>query len=272
MGKRLTVPLLRRAVSPGKTTASNDGNMAYRLQLIAEVEGEPLRDSQSFIGLARGAQEGRDSLDFSEAPPLGAFVRLSIVEDGERYAGNFKPTDGAGQFWDLEVDASLSNKKVHIRMLSTGQLPENYELFILDRDKRSLIEVSDSTFQLDLGRSGEARKLRLLVGTGGYAEQHREGIPLIPLDFKLGQNFPNPFSASTTIRYEISEESSVQLEIFNLMGQRVQVLVDRVKEPGSYEIQWDGMSERGVPFASGIYLYRIRAGQFTEVRKMLLVR
>ena len=194
------------------------------------------------------------------------------MEEGERYARNIKPMSEGGQFWDLEIDASISNSTIQVTLNSEGKLPDNYELFILDRDKRKILDVADSTFTIDLGANGSARKLRVLLGSEQFIEQHREDIPLVPLEFRLEQNFPNPFNGATTIRYEISEESPVQLEVFNLMGQRVLLMVDGVQEAGSYELQWDGNNENGLPFASGIYLYRIRAGEFTDVRKMLLVR
>lgn len=268
----LTVPLLRRAVSGSKTTARSNDDVLYRLQLVAEVDGEPLRDSHSFIGFASTASDGRDRLDLSEAPPIGDYVRMSIMQEGERYASNFKPMSEEGQFWDVELDASVSNSAINVQLNSMGELPGNYELFVLDRDKRKMLDIADSTFSIDVGRSGTSRKLRVLLGSTQFAEQHREGIPLVPLEYNLEQNFPNPFSGGTTIRYEISEESPVQLEVFNLMGQRVLLLVDAVQDAGSYELQWDGNNENGLPFASGIYLYRIRAGDFTDVRKMLLVR
>ena len=66
----LTVPLLRRAVSSAKTATQNSMDALYQLQLVAEVEGESLRDSQSFVGFAETATEGRDPFDLSEAPPF----------------------------------------------------------------------------------------------------------------------------------------------------------------------------------------------------------
>ena len=268
----LTLPLLRRAVGASKTTSKNNEDVLYQLQLVAEVEGESLRDSQSFLGFATTAREGRDSHDLSEAPSFGEYVRLSIMEGGERYVRSFKPISEEGYYWDLEVDASVPNSVVQVQLKSVGELPGHYKVFILDKDNRKTFDIADSTFSIEVGRVGSSRKLRIVLGSEQFVEQHREGIPLVPLAFSLEQNFPNPFNSVTSIRYEISEESTVQLEVFNLMGQRVLVLVDAVQEAGSYEIQWDGKNNNGLPMASGIYLYRIRAGEFTDMQKMMLVR
>ena len=88
----------------------------------------------------------------------------------------------------------------------------------------------------------------------------------LPIQFSLDQNYPNPFNPSTTITYELSRASSVTLRVFNTLGQQVEVLVDEEKEAGVYQVHWNA----GVP--SGVYFYRIQAGEFVETRKMLLLR
>ena len=105
---------------------------------------------------------------------------------------------------------------------------------------------------------------------GGIASQ-----PL-PKVFALGQNRPNPFNPSTSIRYDVPAEYEagvrVTLEVFNARGQRVATLVDGVKEAGSYQVHWDGRDGSGRPVGSGVYLYRLEAGPFTATRKMVVTR
>ncbi|MEA2062470.1 MAG: T9SS type A sorting domain-containing protein, partial [Gemmatimonadota bacterium] len=88
------------------------------------------------------------------------------------------------------------------------------------------------------------------------------------------QNFPNPFNPSTTIAYDIPDGKTVMvsLQVFNLRGQLLRTLVDEEKEAGTYQIQWDGKDSRGGPVSSGIYFYRIRAGDFARVRKMVILK
>lgn len=88
-----------------------------------------------------------------------------------------------------------------------------------------------------------------------------------PATFALGANFPNPFASQTTIRYELPAESPVRLEVFNALGRRVAVLVDEVKPAGAHEVSLD--TREGL--ASGVYVYRIRAGAFTANRKMTVL-
>jgi parallel beta-helix repeat protein len=89
---------------------------------------------------------------------------------------------------------------------------------------------------------------------------------LIPTEYSLSQNYPNPFNATTIIEYELPKPCWVRLEVFNLRGQRVDVLTDGWERPGSKAVRWDRQA------ASGIYFYRLTAGDFTDTKRMLLVK
>ena len=92
-----------------------------------------------------------------------------------------------------------------------------------------------------------------------------------PISFKLNQNYPNPFNPGTVISYQLPEAVPVRLEIYNSLGQRVRTLVDDLQEAGPHGLVWDGRDDSGRGLASGVYLYRLVAGSFTESRKMVLV-
>lgn len=99
-----------------------------------------------------------------------------------------------------------------------------------------------------------------------------EGSPA-PEIFALEQNYPNPFNPTTTLRFQIAERGAATLKVYNLLGQVVRTLVDENLVPGSYELQWDGRDDAGRPLASGIYIYRLVAGErFHKARKMVLLR
>ncbi len=91
----------------------------------------------------------------------------------------------------------------------------------------------------------------------------------LPLSFSLGQNYPNPFNPSTQIRYALPEESHVTLRVFNTLGQEVAVLVSATQVAGRYSVEF---SPREAGLSSGVYLYTLQAGRFSETRKMLLVK
>lgn len=100
-----------------------------------------------------------------------------------------------------------------------------------------------------------------------------EGEPAkIPVEFTLRQNYPNPFNPTTKIRFDVPSSSQVNISIFNLLGQKIRVLVDRPFEAGEHTITWDGRDDQGQVVSSGIYIYRIRAGTFIHSRKMVFLR
>jgi len=114
-----------------------------------------------------------------------------------------------------------------------------------------------------------------------YADISLNGGPApqtIPKVFALGQNYPNPFNPSTSIRYDIPAVPegeggvNVQLLVYNIRGQLINTLENSVKTPGSYVVHWDGRDEKGERVGSGIYLYRVVAGPFSDVKKMIVAR
>jgi len=93
-----------------------------------------------------------------------------------------------------------------------------------------------------------------------------------PAALVLHQSFPNPFNSGTSIGYALPSRSQVELAVFNLAGQRVATLVNAVLPAGSHAASWDGADEGGDQQASGLYLYRLRAGNRVTTRKLLLLR
>lgn len=97
-------------------------------------------------------------------------------------------------------------------------------------------------------------------------------VNAVPESSALLQNYPNPFNPGTTIHYVIAQEEHVVLSIWNLTGQLVRQLVRETQAPGHYSVIWDGRDEAGRLVANGVYLYRIRAGEFQASRKMVLIQ
>jgi hypothetical protein len=91
--------------------------------------------------------------------------------------------------------------------------------------------------------------------------------PAVPTTYMLYQNFPNPFNPRTLIRFDIPVSSFASLVVMNVLGQEVACLASERKEPGSYQIQFDAST-----LSSGVYFYRLHAGDFVQTRKLMLVR
>jgi hypothetical protein len=89
----------------------------------------------------------------------------------------------------------------------------------------------------------------------------------LPRRFTVSQNYPNPFNPGTTVEFSIPTRVWVEITIYNILGRKIQIVLNEEKQAGSYSVTWDGSA-----VASGVYTYRITAGQFTESRKMLLLK
>ena len=94
----------------------------------------------------------------------------------------------------------------------------------------------------------------------------------LPDVFALHANYPNPFNPVTNISYDIPEVAQVTLEIYNVSGQKVRTLAQGQHEPGRYRIQWNATNDFGNPLSSGMYIYRIHAGDFVSVKKLILMK
>jgi hypothetical protein len=94
----------------------------------------------------------------------------------------------------------------------------------------------------------------------------------IPDKYGLSQNYPNPFNASTIIEFAVREPGHVTLEIFNILGQKVAVPVNEFLSAGVKRTTWDGKNFSGDEVASGMYFYRLTAGDFVEMKKMVLMK
>ncbi len=98
------------------------------------------------------------------------------------------------------------------------------------------------------------------------------GKSAVPQEFSLSRNYPNPFNPETEISYGLPRDCDVKLTIYNIAGQKVRTLIDQHQTAGYKVIHWNGKDEQGKPVASGVYFYKIQAGDLSQSRKMLLVK
>jgi hypothetical protein len=94
-----------------------------------------------------------------------------------------------------------------------------------------------------------------------------DNASLLPQEFALRQNHPNPFNPITIINYQLPITNDVDLSIYNMLGQKVATLVNERKQVGYHHVEWDASG-----FATGVYYYRIDVGEFADVKKMVLIR
>ncbi|RMH97292.1 MAG: choice-of-anchor D domain-containing protein [Calditrichaeota bacterium] len=261
----------------------------FLVQLAAVGHTSHRRDTQNFVGMLPGAAPGLDPGDWREAPPIGDYLRISLLREEIPLAGDFTSPSPEGAYWDIQMTTTGEAEWVDITFTgitdeSAGMppeavLPPEFRLYLLDRERQIVVPVRQGRARVWMAAAPAVRRLRLIVGTEAFAGQHSEGIPLTPVQFALEQNYPNPFNPATTIPYRLAERSRVKLEIYDLLGRRVRTLVQAVEATGAHRQTWDGRDDRGHPVASGIYIYRLEAepvgapgAGFRQARKLVLLR
>jgi len=93
-----------------------------------------------------------------------------------------------------------------------------------------------------------------------------------PVQFRLNQNYPNPFNPITSLAYDLPKDELVNITIYDMMGRIVSNLVSSQQNAGYKSIQWNATNKQGQPVSAGLYLYEIRAGNFRQTKKMVLLK
>ena len=95
---------------------------------------------------------------------------------------------------------------------------------------------------------------------------------ILPTVFALHQNYPNPFNPITTLRYDLPEQSMVNIIIYDLLGRQVRTLINQTQDAGFKSVIWNATNDHGKPVSAGVYLYQIQAGEFVQTKKMVLLK
>jgi hypothetical protein len=120
-----------------------------------------------------------------------------------------------------------------------------------------------STFILENNQSFVIR-----VGSGVLGIE----AEVLPIEFALHQNFPNPFNPVTTLRYDLPEQANVNIIIYDMLGRQVRTLVNQTQDAGFKSVIWDATNDFGKQVSAGVYIYQIQAGEFVQTRKMVLLK
>ena len=91
-------------------------------------------------------------------------------------------------------------------------------------------------------------------------------------EYRLMNNYPNPFNPQTTIAYTIMSAGKVELTVYNILGQEVTKLVNNYRQPGNYTVLWDGTNKDGKEVSGGLYLYRLKVNDFVETKRMVFIK
>lgn len=252
-----------------------DRGEGYVVRLSARSLSSGRVDTQNWLGFLPGAAAGEDAGDLREAPPFGDHLRLSIVEEERHYAGSFKPLDGPGSRWTLELEVAPVPERaewVEVALEAEGRLPDGYAYHVIDEDRQQTIALVEDRFRIDVGGDRPVRRLSFVIGIAAFVAERLAGVDEHPSALYLDQNYPNPFNPETAITFGLEKPTHVVLEVYDVTGRHVTTLTEGIRPAGRHRVLWDGRDSTGRAVVSGLYFYRLRAGSFDATRKMLLLR
>ena len=277
-----TVPLseVSQGTWRGDFTATQSGS--YRLAV--DVEGALDSESVSRRTFATVQVNGSSSgtclaSDFSESLNNEARRVEIVINDPEgidtfSFVGPDPNSDGVQPYLEnLNVQLVSADGAGVERVIQDANDP-NYDIFWQAIDAESPPkQVAMHLTQADpeIPEAGYFLQVVNTCGTKTIIDPHRDFAVQAPESFALDSNYPNPFSGTTTIQFALPQSEQVELTVYDALGRRVATLVDQELPAGRHQVTWDGRTLSS-PLSSGVYFYRLRAGDFTATRRMTLVR
>ena len=166
-------------------------------------------------------------------------------------------------------------EKINVKVDVQGNLKEGHELILFDLTNQKRFDLNkENNFELKNDTKTDiGKRIYLIYGDQLWVETKiAELTSLIPKEFVLNDNYPNPFNPITTIKYEIPNDGKVLLVIYNLLGQEVITLINNEQWAGKYSLRWNGTNQFGNQVSTGTYFYFLKTQNNQSVKKMLLLK
>lgn len=179
---------------------------------------------------------------------------------GANVSWAYDPTSDVQQVWPMNEDLSYTNSQLLTAGMGGFPLGDLYHWW------GPLSATNHYTSWLAQAAT-EHETISSWLNTGITTTGVKEGVSAVPASYTLSQNYPNPFNPTTNINYAVPQNGYVTLKVYNVLGQEVATLFSGVRHPGNYEATFDGSR-----FASGVYFYRLQAGNVSIIKKLVLMK
>jgi hypothetical protein len=198
--------------------------------------------------------------------PSSVRYKFSGLNPASEYSvsAEYVARDNTARLQDMIVNGTRLHDPIPV-----SSMPVRVEYIKLPKDSYSGGEV---TISINARGEGSASVSQLWIKETGKGFTAQQIENLIPSAYRLEQNYPNPFNPSTTIRYAIPSDGPVTLKVYDITGREVITLINEHKHAGTYEARFDANNASGRSLASGVYFYQIKAGSFSETRKLVLLK
>lgn len=236
------------------------------------------RDANNSILILNEASPDWDRHDAPEPPPFGNYIALFFPhpewqKSTYAFTSDARPIPLTGETWAFEVVSNIHDR-VDLTFEGIAQVPIEFEVWLVDTELQITRDLRrDNHYSIVGPGPANPKRLKLVVGKKEYVEDITRQAEAILTTFELSQNFPNPFNPASTIRYGLPHAERVTLRVYNLLGEEVATLIENeLKTPGYHTAIWNGRNSGGERAGSGVYVYKLQAGSFTQARKMLLIQ
>ena len=254
----------------------NAKTMLWSIRILGQCQ--EARDVDNIAAIVSSASDSWDEMDQPEPPVIGEYVSVYFRHPeweklATKYCTDIRPKPTDGEIWEFEVKSNISDK-INLYFAGLESVPEEDEIWLIDEVVPIAQNLRQNKSYVVAASSPEHPKwLKLVVGKHDFVKEKIADTQVIPTTYELNQNFPNPFNPATTIRYGLPQDERVTLKIYNLLGEEVVTLMNDELQPAGYHVAiWDGRNKLGEMVGSGVYIYRFRAGSFTAIKKMALVK
>ncbi|MCH8034910.1 MAG: fibronectin type III domain-containing protein [Bacteroidetes bacterium] len=233
-----------------------------------------LFDKTTSFGISSEATAGRDKLDFRKPRGMGniPFVYFYHPDWDDGYGifeTDIRPEFEEEQTWDLKVYSELRESE-KLTFSGIDEIPIELAIFLIDKDRAKYLNLREES-EYEFTPVKNVSDFQILVGKMEKISSKLNN--LIPSEFALGNNFPNPFNPVTTIPLSVPQLAEIRLVIYNILGQEVKMLFNGTVEAGKHWYVWDGKDEKGFTVPSGIYVYNFISDAGINIsRKMILMK
>jgi hypothetical protein len=261
---------------PSSVTIGNNSNVTV---IIDQSSG--IQNASTYALLTYNAKTSVEDtwpVGYDYSLPVELNVFESLQKD-ERIILNWETeSEIDNAYWLIEKKeiSKEEYEKIQSNSLRVSETEVDFDIIAKIKGQGSVSNITEYTYTDDLVEYGKIYAYRLIdISYTGLHTYHNSIIQemSLPKYFSLEQNYPNPFNPSTSINFILPKATKVSLVIYDVLGRKVKKLLNNKKyEPGKWKIVWTGQNQNGNKVASGIYIYRIMAGEYTKTKKMVLIR
>ena len=273
-------PFIQSEAMP-EGTVNDEEDFSWKAKLITKAGNH--YDKTATFGVHESASDTWDQFDYHEPPVIGNYISMAFDNDswaknGGRYSQDIR-SKSRTQTWNL---AARSNIKgiVSLSLEDIHAIPSHQDIRLVDPVLGIVYNLrSEKAITFTSQGNENPYHFKLIVGEADDIQSQLDDMEMVPNDYELFQNTPNPFNPVTNIRVSLLEDARITLKVYNLLGKEVNTLAfNQSLSKGNHRFIWAGKDDNGYQLPSGVYLYRIEINShvgrqlYQSTKKMVLMK